>query len=801
MTLRKHFTLLLFFLAAIAVHAQSQTNISGIITDKNSRQPIEFASIELLHKDSTLVKRTVTDAKGKFTIDQVTAGHYLVRCSFVGYENNIITVNAGKSTVNLGTIMIIPASGTLNNVTVSAGRAILNSSIDRKSYDVTRDIMAQSGTASDILKNVPSVEVDLEGNVSLRGSGDVMILINGRPSPLLGKLNKAEVLQQFPASSIEKIEVITNPSARYRPDGTSGIINIVLKKNVKGGWNGTIIANAGNRDRYNASASFNYKPGKLNIFGNYGIRQDSRRRTNSISREYDDTISHAVSGYYDETGVSLTRPLTHLATIGFTYAPDKKNSFGISANYQNRDQVKNDINTKIFSAASHTYTSYFDRLRYDPESEKEKDATAFLEHQFPGEDHVLRAELTVSSSKELEQNFYTNQYKVPANYSTKDNTRIYQGDDQQQLTIDYTNTLSESSKLEAGYSGFFNQQDFNFFNEYYDQASNKFVTDKVKTNRFLFRQTIHALYGTYQKNYKRFGYSVGLRIEQSLINGYQVTSDTTIRNNYLKLYPTLHLAYMLKGQDQLQLNYSRRVHRPEGDDLNPFPEYQDPYNVRAGNAALLPEIIHSVEFGYKWQHKSYSFVPSLYYRYKQNGFTQVTVPLNDSVLLTTQQNLANDESAGLELIFSAKTGNFISSNLNVNFFYNRINAANLGYFDRRTILSFSTNFNTTLTISPATMVQISANYRSARLTPQGKNYPSFVLNTGIRQDLFNKKMSLIVTVSDILRSLQQKSELNTSYLKQVSVNRRDGQILYVGISYRFGKLIKKADDKLQFDTN
>jgi hypothetical protein len=191
-------------------------------------------------------------------------------------------------------------------------------------------------------------------------------------------------------------------------------------------------------------------------------------------------------------------------------------------------------------------------------------------------------------------------------------------------------------------------------------------------------------------------------------------------------------------------------------------------------------------------------VPSLYYRYKQNGFTQVTVPLNDSVLLTTQQNLSNDQSAGLELIFSAKT-NKLSSNLSTNFFYNQINAGNLGYFDKKTILSFSVNFNTTATLTPNTMLQVSANYRSARLTPQGKNYPSFVLNTGLRQDLFKKKVSLLLAVSDILRSMKQESELTSGYLKQTSINRRDAQIVYLGISYRFGKAIKKVEDKLQFD--
>lgn len=778
---------------------QNTATVSGTVAESSSKATIEFANIELLRaKDSSVVKGTVTDGKGKFSMEQVSYGNYLLRYSFIGYEKRYTPVIVNKEKINLGQLLITPENAPMQNVTVISTKPMLNTSIDRKSYDVTKDIMAQSGTASDVLKNIPSVEVDIEGNVALRGSGDVMILINGRPSPLLGKLNKAEVLQQFPANTIERIEVITNPSARYRPDGTSGIINIVLKKNVKGGWNGSLTANAGNRERYNASATFNYKPGKLNIFGNAGIRKDNRLRTITTTREYDDATTGAQTGFYDENGSGITKPLTKLATLGFTYAPDSVNSFGLSGNYQQRDQLKNEINTKIFSDKAHVYTNYFDRLRTDPETEKEKDATAFYERKLPGEDHTLRAELTVSSSKEQENNAYRNVYHAPGSGSTMDNSRIFQGDDQQQFTVDYTHTISESSKLEAGYSGSFNQQDFSFFFENYDLGSAKFITDAVKTNRFLFRQSIHALYATYQKNYEKFGYSIGLRLEDAKINGYQVTKDTLIENHYLKFYPTLHLAYELNQKSQLQLNYSRRVHRPEGDDINPFPEYQDPYNVRAGNAKLLPEIIHSVEFGFKWQNKQYSFVPSLYYRYKQNGFTQVTVPLNDSVLLTTQQNLSNDQSAGLELIFSAK-GKFFSSNLSTNFFYNQINAGNLGYFDKKTILSFSTNFNSTITLSPVTMIQVSANYRSARLTPQGKNFPSFVLNMGVRQDFLKKKMSVILAVSDVLQTQQQRSILNTKTLQQNTVRLADRPVIYLGVSYRFGKAIRKGEEKMQFD--
>ena len=228
--------------------------------------------------------------------------------------------------------------------------------------------------------------------------------------------------------------------------------------------------------------------------------------------------------------------------------------------------------------------------------------------------------------------------------------------------------------------------------------------------------------------------------------------------------------------------------------------FRSPYNLHAGNPKLLPEIIHSVELGYKWQNKKYSFVPSLYYRYKKNGFTEITVPVNDTVLLTTQQNLSNDKSLGLELIFSAKPVKFLSANLSSNFFFNQIDASRIGYGVKKSIVSMSANFNATVTLTKNTLWQVSCNYRSARQTPQGKSFDNFVLNSGIRQDFLKKKFSLILTVTDIFKTLRQKTDFSSFYLKQSSFSKRDSRIIYLGISYRFGKTIKTSDDEeLKFD--
>lgn len=730
----------------------------------------------------------------------IAPGNYFICYSFIGYDSvatQQLIIKGEQKNISLGNVELTAVVKKLSEVTVASAKTTLNTSIDRKVYNVDQDIMSKSGAASDILKNIPSIEVDIDGNVSLRGSENVMILINGKLSPLMGK-TRAEVLQSLPANSIERIEVITNPSARYRPDGTSGIINIVLKKNIKQGFNGSVTANAGNKDRYNGNISLSYNPGKINLFGSYSLRQDNRNRSNTIDRTYFDSSGKADSYYY-ESATSRMRPLTNFASLGFDYNINEHNSFGISGNYYYRKLTKNDVQQKFTYNELYNVVDNYDRFRHDPEWENQTNIVAFVEHKFKKEDHEIRLELNHSKSDEVEANRYRNVYYMPARPVEYDNTRIRQLDNENQLTLDYTLPINKNSKLEAGYDGSFNTKDLDFYGEYYDTAQKKFVKDIVKTNLFLYKESIQAVYATYEKAFEAFGFSAGIRAEQVNISGRLVTIDSLIKNNYFKLYPTLHLSYEFNEDNELQLNYSRRINRPDPDELNPFPEYRDPRNLSAGNPKLLPEIINSVELGYKWKNKDFSFIPSLYYRYKINGFTELIKQIDDSTFLTTSENLSNDQSAGLELIFSARAGKFFSGNISGNIFYNRIDATDLGYSNNKSIVSFSTNLNTTFTITKTTMLQLSANYRSARLTAQGKVYPRYLANLGVRQDLLKKKLSITLAVSDLFATNRYKTGFNTKFFNQSSLSKRDVRIFYIGASYRFGHTMKPKEQKLQFE--
>lgn len=775
--------------------------ITGIITDYQTKKPVEFATIVIQKKvDNAVIDGTVTDSKGKFSFENVPYGEYYISYSFIGYTKKSsppFTIDSEHRSVNMGELNLELSVRELNSVEVVGEKSTFTSSIDRKTFNIGKDIMTASGTASELMQHIPSLQVDIEGNVSLRGSGDVLILINGRPSSLMGA-NRAAVLQQMPANTIEKIEVITNPSAKYKPDGTSGIINIVLKKNKDLGLNGSVIANVGNDCRSNASLTTNYNSGKFNIFGSYSIRQDERHRLTKDFRQRKDSLSNILST--TEQSVSdLSRPLSHIARAGIDYNLNKKNSFGVSGSFNYRSFVRHEINSNLISDAAGVTTMDYDRSRRDPEYEKDLEFTATYQHLF-AEDHELNIEYTTSNSAEQEDNHYSTMYRVPVSPITLDNTLIRQGDRESQLYIEYKNPLSDNTKFETGYVLESVLSDLNFFGESYNSASDTWIKDVTKSNRFKYIQNVHALYATLEHKMGKFGFLAGIRAEQAFVKSHLVTSDTTIPNNYFRLYPTLHLSYSLNEGNEFQLNYSHRVNRPEGDELNPFPEYADPLNLREGNPHLKPEDIHSIEAGYSLKHNSTTFVATIYDRYTFNGKTEITRYINDSILLTTRENLSKSNSAGLEMILSSEIGKSTTLNLSSNTFYYRLDAASLGYSSNKSNFVWNVNLNTNTKITKTTVFQVNSNYISMRLTPQGKMFPTFFVNMGIRQDVWKRKASLILTVSDVFNTLQNNSELNTPILYDKTIRRRSPRIIYAGVVMNFGKSNEKQkEEQLKFE--
>ncbi|MCX6150590.1 MAG: TonB-dependent receptor [Ignavibacteriales bacterium] len=799
---------LIFFLVSIILILGKNTNaqnvgvLSGTVSDSANHQPIEFASISVIkNSDSSTITGSLTNNKGKFEIPEIPFGNYFLRISSVGYitkNTTTISITSKNKEVNAGNILLTSTEVILDEISVTSNKILMSNSIDRKIYNVQMDILSKTGTVSELLQNIPSVQVDIDGNVSLRGSSNVLILINGKTSPLMGK-TRADVLQQMPANTIERIEVITNPSAKYKPDGTSGIINLVLKKETGTGLNGNITASIGNQKRYNGNTALNYKPGKVNYFGSLSIRQDDRNIISSdIRTQYGDGTN--ISGFYSDHSKSLSRPLSRGGMLGLDYDMDEANSLGITGNYFYRGFTRDDISTKVLRDKNQTITTDYDRSRVDYEYEKEGDATAYFQHNFSGDDHKIRFEVNDSFSPEVEDNHYTNTYRVPSIYNEYDNTLIKQDENKIQLLAEYSYPISESETFEAGYNGELNKTDLDFYGDAFDPVRQKFITDIEKTNHFIYNEDIHAIYTTYSNSFGSFGVLGGLRGEQAFIKANLVSRNNIITNNYFNIYPTLHLSYKLSELMQLQLNYSKRANRPEGDDLNPFPEYQDPRNIRAGNPSLKPEFIHSVEFGFLWQSDILTIIPSVFYRNRYNGITTITKAINDTTLLTTRENLSSDQSAGLEVVFSGSYEKFITANLSGNAFYEKIDASNLGFSNNKSTITYSGNMSCNANLTSTTMLQINSNYRSARLTPQGEYKPSFVFNLGVRQDLFDDKLSVVFTISDLFKTLTREMNLDISWMRQSTTNSRDSRIMYLGVTYHLGKPSKKTKEKaIQYD--
>jgi outer membrane receptor protein involved in Fe transport len=773
--------------------------ITGTVIDQSTRKPLEFVNV-LLRKaaDSSMVAGAVTAKDGTFAIPNIPPGDYFLRFSIMGYlRKTVSAVRIGQTsgTIVVGTIQLKQTTVDLKEVVVTGEKPLFSQEIDRKVYNVEKDVAAASGSASDLLRNIPSVEVDIEGNVSLRGSSDVLILINGKNSPLMGE-NRAEVLQQMPANSIERIEVITNPSARYRPDGTSGIINIALKKEGGQGLNASVTANGGEEGRYGGNLRLNYRPGETNLFGSYSLRRDKRNRSNSDVRVQDQGMP-AMNTYRQE-GTSSASPRSHMGMLGVEHEFNRSTTGAISGNYFVNRMTMSD-RTGI-TRGEGGITSLSERATGEESSEEETGLKASLEHKFPEEDHQIQIEVQTSRESEEERTDARSDFAAPGSLAELEKVRNLQKQRSTEVTADYLKPVGEGSRLEAGYYAEFSTYDFDASAESFDNGAGRYVVDAPQTNRFLQDEALHAVYATYRQSFGPLGMMAGLRGEKVFRTSNLVTLGTEVRSGYAALYPTLHLTYRAAEAVELQLNYSRRTHRPHAHQLNPFPEYRDPRNVSIGNPYLLPEYTHSLELGCKLETELFNFLPGMYYRYTDNRFTEVVRPLNDSTLLATEENLANDRSAGLEAILSGGVQNLFTVNASANGFYNIIDAGNLGYESTKSVWSWGGSMTCNVHLTSSTMLQMNANYRSARLTPQGSYSPSGVVNVGFRQDLWSRKVTLVFTVADLFRTMRRELTLDTPALTQRVVSTRDSRVFALSITFRFGtEQEEKEDDPLRYD--
>ncbi|MFW6352301.1 MAG: outer membrane beta-barrel protein, partial [Bacteroidota bacterium] len=578
--------------------------LTGTILDKQSGEPLMFASVVLnTQSDSTLVSGAITNEDGKFTMEELPPGVFFITINFVGYppqDFNGIHITFRENIVDMGIVEVEPSAQVLDEVTVEAARTLMETGLDKRVINVGQELTSIGGTGLELMENIPSVAVDFDGNISLRGSGNVTILIDGRLSTLTG-LSGSEALEQIPAEMIEKVEVITNPSARYNPEGTSGIINVVLKKQKKPGYNGMVSLNGNSNLGYNGSVNFNYKINKWNLFTNYSGRLmnnewfGSSFRATNPGRENENFMNQDLNG---EFGMN-----SHNIQAGVDYLFNDKNTLTLSGTYSNWNRNFDNIteymlyqdltdpnslfimdnNNTMFHNSVNTQMNF--RRTYD---QKNRELIA----------DVAFANRSMDRNEDFMQQFYENNFTDPSGLENLERSNMIGENWSVSSQLDYIHPLNEKSKLETGYRVQIREMDSDFLFEDFDPESNDWQANSNRSNHFVYNEQIYAAYAQYATIIGSYSVQAGLRAEQSFIDGDLINEGSDFAKNYLSLFPTAHIRRNFENNQAMQISYSRRINRPHNRTLNPFQRYNSEYDVSQGNPELDPEMINSYEIGY-----------------------------------------------------------------------------------------------------------------------------------------------------------------------------------------------------------
>ncbi|HEY4196177.1 MAG TPA: TonB-dependent receptor, partial [Mucilaginibacter sp.] len=704
--------------------------------------------------------------------------------------------SATNRVVRLGMIKLSPAKGLLKEVVISSQKSQIQLGLDKKSFNVDQSLESQGGSATDLLTNIPSVQVDVDGNVSLRGSSNVKILINGKPSALTGN-DLTDILQSIPASSIETIEVITNPSAKYDSEGDSGIINIILKKNTAIGFNGSASASVGTHNTYNGTLSLAYQNRKFNIYTNYSYRKADRigngtsdKTTsflNPTTQANESQQQNQVSDQKFTFGGHNIR-----SGIDYNISPKTTISFSDNINIRDRDRAQNG-STQI--TQDNNLLEMLGQNNTIHNSGTNLDFNLDLDHKFKKKDEDLTANIGYSTSHDNEYDYLNtayNFYNPDSAYNYKQNNHTIGHQRNLNLQADYTVPLNNHNRLDVGYRSVFNTNDNNYIVDTLNNASNMLDYDPLLSNHFIYHEQVHSLYTNYQQQFGKFGIQAGLRLEEARIST-QLTDSVTQNHyqNYLRLYPSLFLSEKLSDNQTLQFSYSRRVTRPRGYQISPFLDKSDPLNYNQGNPNLLPQDIHSFELSYINYWKMLTLTSSLYYRLTNDNIQRIITPLTAEISLNEFENVKSASNAGYELIAKLSPSNAFDLTGNLNIYYKNIDGdPALGLTPTS---GYSWNANLTANFKPFKKLgfQVRGDYQGAQVIPQGRADAVYGIDGGVRYDI-SKKLTFSLNGRDLLNTRKFANNVTYDnpalnyYSNQYSQRRFATGIYIATLSYRFG---------------
>ena len=676
------------------------------------------------------------------------------------------------------------SAGASDGIVVTAQRPPSQVQLDRKVYTVGHDLQSSSGTAADVLNDIPSVAVDPDGVVTVRGDSNVTILVDGKPSAEFSGAAAGLSLLQFPAGEIERVEVLTNPPARYKASGSGGVINIVTKKSKKPGFSGSAQASVGDHGRYVLGLDGAYNRGRLKLSAGAGLRRDIRERLTTTSRLITDPAT-APPVQSNEQIDEHFRRLTPSVKAGLDYELNDRQSLGASVSrrwlvghrwFDQEDQS---------GPPDQPPNSLSDRHSDGHEWNLQGSEGVHLEQKLwrPGE--TLTLSLQQSGTTEHERYAYANTYPLPAAAPTYDDLHLGMDLNTTDVSADYELPLPKGQDLKLGYDLELDSNAFDNLGHNIDPLTGQAVVDPAVSNDFRYRQTVNAGYGEYQTSLAGFELQAGLRLEAAHASWLQITGDQPGGRDDLGLYPSLHLDRRLDEATKLTFGVSRRITRPDPEALNPFTDYQDTHNLRAGNPDLKPQITWLYELGYVFTGRPVGLSATAYYRQDRDSVTDVLQPVGPDVVLATKVNLPKSQAAGLEFSADGKLGRRLTYSLSGDAFWAQIDATALGAPGLKA--TTGVNLKASLDYHPTLKdtFQVSLNRQDRRLTPQGYVSAINLVNLGYRRQV-RSDLALVATVSDLFDGQKFQRLVTSPGLQEDYVRHQLGRVALVGFIYSFG---------------
>ncbi|MEO6838292.1 MAG: TonB-dependent receptor [Ginsengibacter sp.] len=776
--------------------------VIGRVTSANSDKGVGFASVEVLNEsDSSLAAGVLSRDNGDFTVDQLHFGKFILRINFVGsnalYHPFLLT--AKNPSMDLGNFKLESSAVTLKGITINASTPPYTMSLDKKVFDASKSLISGGGDATDVLKQIPSVNVDIDGNVTLR-NGTPKIYIDGKQTIL--------TLDEIPAESIDKVEVITNPSSKYDAEGMSGIINIILKKNRKPGYNGMLRAGGDTRGGANVGANLSVYKNPFNFTMSYFLHRRDQPYTETSTRD-----NIAGNNFLDQYTDGSRNGTFQMGALGFDYFLSNRNTISLNGRMGGGDRITNETLKSSFLDNTQTLDSLSDRVTYNKNHFKFYNADLGFKHTFKKSGHNLTADFNLQTftnggNGNFQTNFFDKQGNPLPDAATQTN---YSSGKSSYFTgqVDYVNPLTDKSKLEAGLKT--TLRNYNSTYNVYDLDSTGYNFNNYLSSDYTFNENIYAAYVQFSSQFNKLSYQLGLRGEDYVYDGAIPSKSLSFKpvNDKPGLYPSAYFTYKLTDNDQLQLNYSRRVDRPDFWDRIPYINFADPQNLTEGNPDLKPQYTNSFEFSYnKLFGNSSNFMATIYLKNTIDEITDYTEPFNNSrdTLISYSINANTNNSYGTEFTLYTPLTKWWNITANMNLYQTNISANVKSTSFSNSKFSWFAKLNSDMKLPSHFSIQIDGNYNSPIATPQGTVKEFGFVDLGIKKDFLKKKnASVNLSLTDVFNTRERE----TSYaipdvFTQNSIEKRSSRFLRLNFTYNFGKqnlqLFRKKENKSQQST-